>query len=237
MMKLQTTNNNTETEKFQCRFCDKQFKRENSLETHSCERKRRFQAKDEPASRIAFQAWLDFYKNNVSYTKQKNYLDFIKSSYYNAFYKFGKYCVDVKCVQPIFYHKWLVDNKVRVDDWAKDTWYDKYLKEFLRQEDPYDALARSIENIVDYAEKAGVQVNDYFRYGNHNAICHHIVTGRISPWILYHSDSGLEFLDSINDGLKLNIIEYIDPEKWALIFHRNTETVAQIKEILTAGKY
>lgn len=237
MMTLKNTKKLTVTEKFQCRFCDKLFQRETSLDKHCCEKKRRFQNKDEPAARLAFQAWLDFYKTNTSYTKQKTFLDFVRSNYYNAFYKFGKYCVDIKCIQPLLYLKWLNDNKVRVDDWAKDTHYDKFLKEYLRHEDPYDALARSIENLIEYAERDNIQINDYLRYGNHNVICHLITNGKISPWLLYNSASGIQFLDGLSEGLKISIFEYIDPEKWALIFHRNNETVKQIRSLLSEGKY
>jgi hypothetical protein len=236
-MKLKNMKENTVIEKFQCRFCDKEFKRETSLEKHMCSKKIRFQEKNEPASRIAFQAWTDFYKTNAAYSKQKTYMDFIKSAYYNAFIKFGKYCVDVKCVNPMFYYKWLIDNKIRIDDWAKDTYYDRYLAEYLRFEDPYDALTRSITNIVRYAEIENVQPNDYLRYGNHNKICHLISSGKISPWILYNSSSGIHFLENIQEGLQKTILDYIDPEKWALIFHRNKEVVNNIQDILQTGNY
>lgn len=236
MMKLKIMKDNSAIEKTHCVFCGKIFQRETSLEKHLCERKRRYLNKDDPASRIAYQAWLDFFERNTQ-NKKKTLLDFVKSSYYNAFYKFGKYCVDVKCIQPIMYLRWLNDNKIRVDEWAKDIYYDRFLKEYLRIENPYDALARSIETITEYAKKYNVQINDFLRYGNHNVICHLITNGKISPWIIYNSNSGIEFLENLQEGLKLSIIDYVDPEKWALIFYRNKDDVKQIKQILSKGNF
>ena len=57
--------------------------------------------------------------------------------------------------------------------------------------------------------------------------------------MLYQSTSGIEFLDKLNmmpDQAKM-IIEYIDPEQWALKFHREPENVRTVKEVLNAGGY
>jgi hypothetical protein len=56
--------------------------------------------------------------------------------------------------------------------------------------------------------------SDYFRYGNSNRICHHIVTGRISPWILFNCASGVAFLDQLLEDQVSMIITYIDPDYW-----------------------
>jgi len=55
---------------------------------------------------------------------------------------------------------------------------------------------------------------DYFRYGNSNRICHHIVTGRVSPWIIYNCSSGVEFLETLSEEQIGIIMTWIDPEYW-----------------------
>ncbi|NBO22440.1 hypothetical protein EBU94_03740, partial [bacterium] len=81
-----------------CEFCGRTFLRESTIAKHICEYKHRWQEKDKRGNQIAFQGWLHFYKRNTASQKTRTYLDFIKSSYYTAFSKFGTYCVEVNVV-------------------------------------------------------------------------------------------------------------------------------------------
>jgi hypothetical protein len=78
---------------------------------------------------------------------------------------------------------------------------------------------------------------DVLRYGNTNRICYSITTGKLSPWILYHSNSGKKFLDGLNDPQVALIIDYINPEQWKIKFNREPENVKQVKEILDLAGY
>lgn len=205
--------------------------------SHLCETKRRWQDRDLPGNRIGFQSWLEFYKRNTATKKQKTYQDFAKSAYYIAFVKFGHYCVDIKCINVNRYADWLLSNQIKIDNWCSDTNYDKFLIEFLRQEDPMDAIARSIETTIDYAKKEELQSSDYLRYGNRNRICSLIVNGKISPWMLFQSTSGIEFLESLDEGQQKLIINYINPEQWALKFRKNVDIVDQVNKLLLSAGY
>jgi hypothetical protein len=55
--------------------------------------------------------------------------------------------------------------------------------------------------------------------------------------MLYHSESGIEFLESLDVTQQKMIFDYINPEQWALKFHRSAENVAQVRELLSAGGY
>jgi hypothetical protein len=107
----------------------------------------------------------------------------------------------------------------------------------LRVEDPLDAIARSIQSTIDLAQTEQLQSKDYLRYGNVNKICYEITKGKISPWILYQADSGLKFLDTLNESHIAMIIDYINPELWKIKFNREPENVKQVKELLNAGGY
>jgi hypothetical protein len=55
--------------------------------------------------------------------------------------------------------------------------------------------------------------------------------------MLYCSDSGTQFLDTMNpEGVKM-IIDYINPEQWALKFHREPNIKHQIKDTLKSAGY
>lgn len=223
--------------KHRCEFCNAEFVRESTLMTHMCESKRRWLNKDLQGNRIAFQSWLQFYKKNSASKKKKTYEDFIKSAYYTAFVKFGNHCVDINALNVSRYADWLVKNQIRIDTWTQDSHYTKYLIEYLRVEDPLDAIARSIETTIKLAEIETIQSKDYLRYGNINRICLEITRGRISPWMLYQSESGVKFVESLDPVQLKFVFDYIDPEKWALKFHREPENVSTVKELLNKAGY
>jgi len=193
--------------------------------------------KDKQGNRLGFQSWIEFYKKNSTSKKQKTYEEFIRSAYYTAFVKFGSYCVDVNVLNVSRYIDWLLKNQIKIDAWCQDTNYTKFLIEYLRIEDPLDAVARSIETTINMAEVDRILSKDYLRYGNSNKICYAITTGKLSPWILYHSNSGKEFLDKLDESQIKMVIDYLNPELWAIKFKREPEKVDEVKSLLTMAGY
>lgn len=223
--------------KYGCDFCGREFARETTIAKHICEYKQRWVNKDLPGVRIGFQSWVQFYQKNTSAKKTKSYDEFIKSAYYTAFVKFGNHCVDINAINISRYVDWLLKNQIKIDTWTSDTTYTKYLVEYLRTEDALDGVARSVEATINLSENAGVLPRDILRYGNVNRICYEITKGKISPWMLYQSNSGVEFLGKLMPDHEKMILDYIDPEKWAIKFKREPENVRTVKEILAHGGY
>lgn len=232
-----TKGNSVTKSEFSCEFCNRSFQRETTMIKHLCENKRRWQDKDQPGNRIGFQAWVEFYKKNTATKKQKTYVDFAKSAYYIAFVKFGHYCVDIKCINVSKYADWLLKNQIKIDSWCSDKNYNLFLIQHLKDEDALDAVARSIETTINFAKEENLQSKDYLRYGNRNRICHLITNGKISPWMLYQSVSGIEFIEQLDEGQQRLVIDYINPEQWAIKFKRYPEVVTQVKELLNAAGY
>ena len=222
---------------FSCEFCNRSFQRETTMIKHLCENKRRWQDKDQPGNRIGYQAWVEFYKKNTATKKTKTYVDFTKSAYYIAFVKFGHYCVDIKCINVTRYADWLLKNQIKIDSWCSDTNYTKFLIDYLKTEDAMDAIARSIENTMVIAKEANIETKDCLRYANRNKLAYAITTGKISPWMLYQSESGIKFLEDLDESQQKMILDYINPEQWAIKFRRNADTVSQVKELLNAAGY
>ena len=136
--------NETSATDYSCEFCNRKFVRERTLISHICETKHRWLEKDKQGNRIAYQSFLDFYKKNTASKKPKSQLEFIKSAYYSAFLKFGNYCVSINCINIPRFCDWLLKNNIKLDNWCQDTNYTKYLIEYLKIEDPLDAIARSV---------------------------------------------------------------------------------------------
>jgi hypothetical protein len=229
--------NKPETNQFCCEFCSREFIRETTMMKHLCENKRRWQDKDMPGNRIGFQCWLTFYVKNMLAKKSRSYLDFTKSSYYLVFVKFGHYCININAINVNRYADWLIKNKIKIDSWSSDTNYTKFLLEYVKDEDPLDALARSIETTIELAKNENIPSKDLLRYGHPNKICYSIANGRISPWMLYQCNSGVEFLGKLNETQQRMRLDYINPEQWAAKFMRSADTVKQVKTLLKAVGY
>ena len=135
------------------------------------------------------------------------------------------------------YADWLLKNQIKIDNWASDTNYTKFLIDYLKLEDPLDAIARSIETTIALAKAEGIQSKDSLRYGNKNKLCYAITSGKISPWMLYQSDSGIQLIESLDVTQQKMILDYINPEQWAIKFKRSSNIIGQVKELLNAAGY
>ena len=227
-----TMNENVATEEFRCEHCNKTFVKPGSLLKHLCEPKRRWMDRDKPANRIAFFAWSKFYQQYQPHGKKKEYRDFTGSPYYGGFVKYGTYCVDVGVINPLMYVEWLLKENISLDRWASDRHYDKYLVEYIRLEDGMDAIKRSVETLLKFSEEDNLQIGDVLRYTNANKICHKIVSGKISPWLLFNSEGGRHFLSTLNDGQTEMVFEYINPDIWNIKFMRDRESVDSVRKLL-----
>jgi hypothetical protein len=202
---------------FSCKYCNKDFRKESTLAAHLCEQKRRWQQEKETGVQLGLRAYLQFYESTQGSAKLKSYEDFVSSPYYNAFVRYGRYLVAIRAVNSNSFSSWLLKNNKKLDQWCKDSYYDEWLLEYLRKEAVQDALERALKEMQDYADTHPELKNgflDYFRYGNSNRICHHIVAGRISAWVVYNCRTGVEFLDNLQEDQIAMIMPYIDPDVW-----------------------
>jgi hypothetical protein len=215
-----------------CEHCGRTFQRDNTLLKHLCEPKRRWMDRDRPANRIAHAAWQQYYQTCHPNKRNLEYTDFMRSAYFSAFVKFGGYCVDIRAVNPSAYVTYLIKNRTPIDNWNSDRNYTKYLIEYLRLEDGMEAVRRSIDHMLTLSEQENISLLDVLRFVNPNRICHMITVGHISPWVLYNSDSGREFLSKLNEDQSALVMDYIDPERWQIKFMRETGQVNEIKALL-----
>jgi hypothetical protein len=223
--------------KYGCEFCKREFVRESTMLKHICEYKHRWLERDQRGNQLGFQSFLQFYKKHSTSKKEKTYEEFIKSSYYIAFVKFGNYVKEIKCVNISRYVDWLLKEKIKIDTWCSDSNYTNFLIEYMKIEDPVSALERSIQYCMDMANEEKISINDYLRYGNRNKIFYAITTGKISPWLLYHSESGVKLLDETDPHQVKMIYDYINPVQWAIKFSKEPEKVSEVKSLLSEMKW
>ena len=221
------------TEQHVCQYCQKSFRRETSLAVHLCEPKRRYQEREEVGVQLGLQSYLRFYETTQGSARLKTFDDFVTSPYYRAFVKFGRYCVAIRAINVPRLIEWLLRHNKKIDHWCRDTVYAEYLQDHLRQEAAIDALARAMEQAITWSEETGNPDRDYLRFGNSNAVCYAITTGRISAWVLYNSDSGTEFLGNLNQEQIIMIWPYIDADFWQRRFRDYRADAEYVREMLT----
>lgn len=224
---------NLEPGVFRCRFCNKDFQRENSLMVHVCEQKKRYQERDEVGVQIGLQAYLRFYELTQGSSKLKSFEDFVVSSYYRAFVKFGRYVQSIRAIAVPRYMDWLLKNNKKLDQWCRDSFYSDFLIQHVRDENVDDALARALESGVRWSEQTGCPSDDYLRYGNSNAVCYAITTGSVTAWALYNCDSGNEFLANLNPEQLDMIWSWVDADFWSRKFQDYPADAAYARELLT----
>ena len=221
------------TEKaYKCEYCGKGYMKESTLAVHMCEKKRRWLQKDEKRVRYGLYAFQRFYALSAGTKKEKTYEDFVGSPYYNAFVKFGSFISNVRPLYPERYIDYVVTSGVKLDHWARDELYEKYALELILKEDATTALERSIQTMLDWADEKKSVYNHYFRYVSTNRAVQHIKDGKISPWIVLNSDTGLEMLSTFNDEQLAMIYNVIDPKHWSIKFQRYKSDVEMVKQIV-----
>ena len=200
-----------------CTYCKKDFRFESTFMAHRCEPKRRWLQEKEVGVQLGLQAYLRFYEITQGSAKLKNYADFVGSSLYLAFVKFGRYLVNIRAVNSSAFIDYVIRQNKKLDQWCHESIYVEYLSYYIRKEAVQDALERALLEMQKYAEEHPDLKNgfkDYFRYGNSNRICYHIINGRISPWVVYNCDSGIEFLEKLSEEQIHLVINTIEPEFW-----------------------
>jgi hypothetical protein len=215
-----------------CEHCGRDFVREGSFQRHICEAKRRWQDQNRPANRIAYAAWLEFYRVCQPSRRRLEYRDFAGSAYYTAFVRWGVYCCDIGAVAADQFARYLVRNNTAIDNWASDQQYTQFITDYVRQEQPLDAVRRGIEYLLSVCEQENMRIPDVLRFYSPNKLCMAIARGQLTGWVLYQCADGLEFLGKLNNDQRALVFDYINPENWTIRFRRFPEAVAEVQAVL-----
>lgn len=220
-----------------CQYCGKGYVKESTLASHLCEPKRRHQQRNEKGVVIGFQAYQRFFQYTQNSLKNKTYDEFAKSPYYGAFVKFGRYVHSLDAVKPDRFIDWIVRSNKKLDRWCRDEYYAEYLQDYLKKENPQDALERTVITAGKWAEETDSQVNHYFLYASTNRIVQAITNGRVSPWAIYCSSSGVEMLEKLNEEQIAYVYSWIDPEYWQRRLASHSDDAEFCKTVLSQAGF
>lgn len=225
------TNKSATSSENKCKWCDKLFKSERTLSAHMCPRKRRWADKDMTHVRLAFRVYQMFYDMTTASSKTKTQEDFIRSQYYEAFTKFGRSCVKNEYLDPVRFSEWLIKNGKKINEWSRDSVYDDYLLEYVKREPGLKAMERSIIYLSQWAEENKLDWQDYFTKVSANRAVYDIRSAKISPWLIYLSNTGDQLLLRMNDEQIKMINHIIDANFWMKVFNDNPEEVDDVEKM------
>lgn len=217
---------------FECKFCNHKFHREQTLITHMCVKKRRHMDAGLAGSRFGFIAYQKFYTIAMAAKKPKTMDDFINSPYYIDFAKFGNHLALLKPVNMEQYIEFVIRNGVDLKDWTKDHVYDFYINDLVKKEPATAAADRTVTEIAAWCEKNKVPFNEFFKQITANEAAHLIKTGKISPWVLYLSETGGELMEKFTEDHNKMIGTIIDPGFWKRKFLKAEDDMEYIKEVM-----
>lgn len=215
----------------ECVHCKKKFMSPRTLISHMCENKRRAFQKDEKRVITGMITYNRFYQLTQNSKKNKTYEDFCKSSYYNAFVKFGSFINNINPLYPDKFIDYVIKSGVKLDHWCRDELYEKYLYEMLKIEPVESAVQRSLQTMMEWGDTSQAQFNHYFKYVNHNRAVNDIRNGKISLWLLLNCKSGKEMVSKFNDDHLDLIAPAFDLQFWTKHFKKNPADIVLVKEI------
>lgn len=201
-----------------------------------CVKKRRWADREMSHIRLAHRAFQMFYEINTTAKTSKSMEDFILSQYYEAFVKFGRACQVNEWLEPEKYTQYLIKSGIKLKQWTSDKEYDKYLKQYVKREPGLRALERTIIYLADWAKDTENDWQNYFGEVSPSRAVHDIRSAKISPWVLYLSETGDKILERLNSEQVEMIEDIIDPPFWMKLFNSNKEEVNQIKQACKEAK-
>ena len=86
-----------------------------------------------------------------------------------------------------------------------------------------------------WAQEKDKSWNNYFREVSPNLAIHHIRGGKISPWLVFLSESGQDLWGGLNQEQIALIKDIAEPMFWKRIFLKNPEEVNLVQDIVEAS--
>ena len=218
-----------------CKWCEKEFRNERTLSAHMCPKKRRWADREMTHVRLGYRVFQMFYELNTVASKSKSMEDFIRSQYYEGFVKFGRSCVRNEYLVPEKFAEWLIKNGKKLTDWCKDALYNEFLLEYVKKETGLRALERSILYLAEWVDDNSTDWQEYFKVVSTPRAVHDIRSAKISPWLLYLSDTGDQLLTRFSSEQVKMIDDIINAKFWMKVFANNAEEVNAVRTACEAA--
>lgn len=221
----------TSSREFVCQFCRKGFTTESRLLNHLCEPKRRFLQRDDKSVKLAFIAYQRFYERAMR--RETTQAKFEASQFYTAFVRFARYLLDVNAINPTAFVDFLIRVEAPVDKWTQPKYYSRYIQELNKNESLLDAIERSFMVMEHWAVDSDADWHDFFRCLSPAKATLWLISGKISPWLLFTASSAADLFKRLNAEQMAMIEQAIDVTFWRAKLARHQAEVDEIRVMLT----
>ena len=211
---------------FVCEYCKKGFQKESTLLAHSCEKKRRWQNKDNQDVLVGFGSYDLFYRIEMQ-SKPREYKDFVDSQYYTAFVKYGNYCINTRVIDQEQFTRWLIKNKVKLKDWPTDKMYLLFVQDHCKRE----SVERALERFVQHASTTQY-FDTFWESASGYIIADWVEMGKISPWIIISSKRAEQAIGAMPNECVNRIANCIDADWWAKKRQLNPHDAHFVQEMI-----
>lgn len=205
--------------------------RESTLSTHACEKRRRHLLKDDISTRYAMMSYLRWYEI-MQRRKDKTFDDFCSSEFYIGFMKFGNFLLTLKPVNLKQFIDYVIVQNLKLDKWCENELYYSFIADLTKRENPEEAVERTITTMLDWSDTKKTDWNLYFKEATLIRISRDIKEGRISPWIVLNSKSGMSAIRRFPDEELNSLDNIIAPAFWFNRFKKYPDEMLFIKEIV-----
>lgn len=221
---------------YKCHFCDKEYKREDTILTHKCIKRDRYNDRDSRQMREAFRIYMQFMTfNHLSMKKSvEPLMHFIKSRYFNDFYDFAGYILQNDILNKEEFITNIITTGKSVYEWTTNKTLEEWVINSVRGEHPRYAIERSIPALLEWGEITNNEWNTFFDNVSTERAILWLETGKISPWLLYIADpsSGNKLLQRFSDTEFEYIFRFIDPTYFQIKQIQYQNDCNQIRELL-----
>lgn len=222
---------------YTCKFCDKEFKREDTVNTHKCVKRDRYEDRDSRPMREAFRIYMQFMElNHFPFKKGvEPLMAFIKSKYFSDFYDFAIYYLNNRDILDIdgFVKSLIVRNRP-IMEWSTYKAKDEWILDCIRSESPNAAVSRSVVAMVEWGQNLNLEWNKFFSNVSSARAIAWIESGKISPWIIWLApkESTNKFFKNLSNSEIEYILKYIDPSYFEVKTIKYKKECDEIKSML-----
>lgn len=199
----------------QCRFCDKKYKREETVMTHKCEKRDRYNERESRPMREAYRLYMMFMETHKLSIKKSEepIIHFLKSKYFKDFYEFGQYLLNNDILEKEQFTKMIITSGKPVYEWCTHKTLYEWVKKCLLEEHPRRGVERSIPALTEWADLTGNEWNTFFENVSSERVIGWVESGKISPWLIWIAppESTNKMFGRMSDSELEYIMKYLEP--------------------------
>lgn len=222
---------------FQCPYCKKSYVREKTLLTHPCLIRDRWNSRDTLVFKLALKVWMEFMTTfNLKYPKEyEPDMAFCRNANASGFLKYAEYLM--ASVSPDLHDRlstFLVSSGIDLYDWTKPETLQKYIMSFNINEDPLEAVMRSIPALHAWAITTGNDWTKFFELCSTQRLLLSIESGVISPYIIYASNTITmeRIMTRMTQKEQQYFLQYASPTKWKPMVSLHRQAMRNISSLL-----